>query len=385
MILRRHDRYYLRQYVATLATCLLFLSVLVVVFDVADRLDDLGKASASLRAAGRTTGGVLFEYYATLLPFLWMRIVPFAALIAAGLVLTWLGRSNELAPVVTAGVPSVRLLAPILAVGALLAAGMTVARETVIPDLSRRHDEIHRAFKRSGRGDRLTDVKHLFDADGGRVSMSAYVPAKRLMEGAWVTFRGVPTPDGPRDLVQQYPLLIWDAAAPAPAGGGPARGAGAWVAPRGGARCVLTDAEGGADVVPLPAGAVAPIAMRPALLELTLRQGTALGFSTEEIATLADGYPDNPRFRLILHQQWAAPAATIVLLLLGIPFVYRLRRGGGFRAFGLTNAVVAGYFVADSVLTDMGARGALNPVVAAWSAHVVFAALGAVLLSTIDT
>ncbi|MFO0932905.1 MAG: LptF/LptG family permease [Planctomycetota bacterium] len=373
MIFRRHDRYYARQYLASLLAALAFLSVLVIVFDMADRLDDLPKAARQIEAAGRTRVGVLVEYYATLLPFLWMKLIPFSALIAAGLVFTWLARANELSPVVTAGVPSVRLLAPVIGVGVLLVVAMTVARETVVPDLARRHDDLHRVFKRSGRGDRLTDVKHLFDRDGGRVSMSAYLPAQRRMEAAWVTFRRQTTPSGPRDVVHYYPFLDWDANAEA------------WVASKGGTRCVLSPVDTGADSTAIAPGTTAPVAMRPSMLELTLRQGTALGFSSDEIRELADGYPENPRFRLLLHQQWAAPVSTLVLLLLGLPMVYRLGRSNVFRSFGATCGLTAAYFLADAVLTDMGARGALNPVVAAWAAHVVFGALGVVLMSTVDT
>lgn len=373
MIFRRHDRYFARQYLASLVASLAFLSLLVIVFDVADRIDDLPKAARQIEAAGRTRVGLLVEYYATLLPFLWMKLIPFSALIAAGLVFTWLARANELSPVVTAGVPSARLLAPILGIGLLLVVAMTVARETVVPDLARRHDDLHRVFKRSGRGDRLTSVKHLFDRGGGRVSMAAYLPAQRRMEAAWVTFRREPTPDGPRDVAQYYAVLEWDATSEA------------WVATKGGTRIVLQPLESGADSTAIPPGAKAPVVMRPSMLELTLRQGTALGFSSDEIGALADGYPENPRFRLLLHQQWAAPVSTLILLLLGLPMVYRLGRSNVFRSFGTTCALTAAYFLADAVLTDMGARGALNAVVAAWAAHVVFGALGIVLMSSLET
>jgi lipopolysaccharide export LptBFGC system permease protein LptF len=373
MILRRHDRYYLRQYLLALAAALAFLSLLVVIFDLADRIDDLPKARAAIHEAGRSEAGVLVEYYATLLPFVWVRLVPFAALIAAALTFTWLARSNELAPLVTSGVPTLRLLFPILATGVLVAGAQSLARETVMPGMSRRHDDLHRMLARRGRGDRLTDVPHLFDEGGGRLSMSVYVPSRRRMEGVWITFRRQPTAAGPRDVVYQYPILDWD--------GARAR----WQATRGGTRCVLEPVETGADTVAVPTDARVPLAMSPALVELTLRQTSALGFSSADIATLAAGYPDNPRFRLLLHQQWAAPLGTVVLLLLGLPFVFHLGRSRVFRSFGATVAVVASYHLTDSVLTDMGARGAVNPIVAAWGAHVVFAALGVVLMTTIET
>ncbi|MCC7138689.1 MAG: LptF/LptG family permease [Planctomycetes bacterium] len=373
MIFRRHDRYYLKQYVAALAAALLFLSLLIVVYDLADRVDDLPKARDGIRAAGRTVAGVLVEYYATLLPFVWMRLLPVAALIAAGFTFTWLARANELAPVVTAGVPAVRLLAPVILTGALLATAQSVARETVVPELSRRHDDLHRLFKRRGRGDRMTDVPHLFDANGGRLSMAAYAPGRRRMEGAFVTFRRKPTASGPRDVVWWYPVLDWDEATAT------------WRATKGGVRCVLEPDESGANAVALAEGEPAPLTMGHSLVELTVRQGAALGFSSDEIAALAEAYPDTPRFRLLLHQQRAAPVAIVVLLLLGLPFVFHLGKGRMFRSFVGTVAVVAAYQLVDGVATDVGARGAINPVVAAWGAHVIFGALGVVLMTTVET
>ena len=74
-----------------------------------------------------------------------------------------------------------------------------------------------------------------------------------------------------------------------------------------------------------------------------------------------------------------------MLLLIGLPLSFHLGKGGVFRAFAKTLAIVALYFVAGSVLTDLGARGSLNPVVAAWSANVIFGALGIVLWLGIET
>src|SRR5204863_4711955 len=112
-----------------------FLSLLVVVYDLADRMADLKKARDAIAASGRTVLGVHVEYYLTLLPFVWSKLLPFAALIAAGFTFTWLARQNELAPIVTAGVPTLRLVAPILATAVLAAGIQSVARETSIPAL----------------------------------------------------------------------------------------------------------------------------------------------------------------------------------------------------------------------------------------------------------
>ena len=79
---RRHDGYVLASFLSALGSALLFLTALVVVYDLAERLDRLPDALRSLKERGRSPVGVMVEYYATLIPFLWMRILPVAVLLA---------------------------------------------------------------------------------------------------------------------------------------------------------------------------------------------------------------------------------------------------------------------------------------------------------------
>jgi lipopolysaccharide export system permease protein len=125
---RRHDGYVLRSFLSALGSALLFLTALVIVYDLAERLDRLPDAWKAIRSTGRSPAGALVEYYATLVPFLWLKILPVAVLLAAGLSVTWLARANELAPLVNAGVPSRRVLRPILLAGVLLVVFQWAAR-----------------------------------------------------------------------------------------------------------------------------------------------------------------------------------------------------------------------------------------------------------------
>jgi lipopolysaccharide export system permease protein len=373
ILARRHDGYVLRAFLGALGVALLFLTSMVVVYDLADRIDRLPGALDRIHQRGLSATGVLLEYYATLIPFLWLKILPLASLIAASLCVAWLTRQNELAPLVAAGVPSHRVLAPILAAAVALTAAQVLARETFVPALSRRHDDLHRLLsERPGRADRFQDVPHVQDTGGGRLSMSGFVPGSRRMEGAWITFVSDPAAGGGR-TAYRYSRIEWDAAASH------------WVAPQGGTRWTLRRDSAETPVVPLAAADPVPLQMPPSLIELTLRESAALGLSSTEIAELAEAYPTRTRFRLLYHQQLAAPAATLVLLLLGLPFVYHVGRRRSFRPFVATLGLVSLYFVAGAVCSDLGARGALNPVVGAWAAAVVFGALGIVLFLDLET
>ncbi len=371
-LLRRHDRYVLRSFLAALGTSILFLSSLVIIYDLADRIDKLPKRVDGLKAQGLTPAWVIAEYYATLLPFLWIRILPVAGVIAAGATFTWLARQNELVPLVTSGIPTRRIVLPVLLAATVVAGLQTLVREVWVPRLSRRHHDLHRMLS-DDRPERLKDVQHITDAGGGRLSMAAYLPRSRRIEGAWITFPRDPS-EGGRTVVLRYPLLRWD------------EPTSRWIADRGGERRVLEPREAGAVAAVLGPADPVPLALEPSLLELSLREGAALGFSSAEIAKLARVNPEKVRFTLLLHQQWASPFVGVVLLLLSLPLGIHLGRRVPFLpSFAKTVAVVALFFTVDSLVTDMGARGALNPIVAAWTATVVFGALGLVLVGSMET
>ena len=95
---RLHDGYVLRSYLGALGVTLLLLTALVVVADLGARLDRISRSEKVLRAAGETPIVAVLEYYATLLPFLWWRMLPIAALI--GLQTTLVG-FDPLGPVTT--------------------------------------------------------------------------------------------------------------------------------------------------------------------------------------------------------------------------------------------------------------------------------------------
>lgn len=371
---RRHDRYLLQAFWATFAAVLLFLTVIVLLLDLSDRLARLGRGWGALEAAGQNPYALLAEFYATLVPFLWLRLLPFAAPLAAALCLSRLVRFNELTALLAGGVSKRRLALPILASGAVVAGAVFWMQESVAPRWSRRHNELMRLLGKV-QPDRITEVPHLHDPGGGRLSMEAFRPLGQRMENVQITFRG---PDGEATAIYRYPELAW-------AGGGGAGPAG-WVAPLGGVELPLARDRSGLARVPIPPGATAPLEASLTLVEISITSKAALGMSLAEVRALRAASPASPRLAHMEHALFTGPISAVVLLLLALPFAFPIGRRNPSPLPGILGAggVGALYFAGSYLTGNLAAAGDWNPVVLSWLPTVVFGTLGLSLFLTMD-
>jgi lipopolysaccharide export system permease protein len=71
---------------------------------------------------------------------------------------------------------------------------------------------------------------------------------------------------------------------------------------------------------------------------------------------------------------------------LGIPFSLRDGRSGGL-GVGVGFSIVIGfsYFIINSLLLSLGQAGAIPPLLAAWTANILFAAAGLWFTLTVDS
>ena len=81
--------------------------------------------------------------------FIWLQVVPFAAVLAAAFALSRLTRHNELSPLVTAGVSTRRITWPILVAGILLGFFQLGVQELLVPHLTRRNMTLERLLNRA--------------------------------------------------------------------------------------------------------------------------------------------------------------------------------------------------------------------------------------------
>ncbi|MDA1195302.1 MAG: LptF/LptG family permease [Planctomycetota bacterium] len=371
MIFRRHDRYVLRAFASTLFAVITFFSVIIVVLDSAERVRRLTRYWDRIVDSGHHPLAVLAEYYATLLPFVWIRLMPFCVAVAAAFCLARLHRHNELTSLLTCGVSMRRTTWPILGIACLAVSGVFVLQESVVPELSRRHLHLWRMISRST-PERITDVPHFHDRRGGRLSMESYDPFDQTMHAAMVTFYEPAS----GDLVEQYwyPELQW-------------QGEGQqWIATHGGRRIPADRRAPGRDREPIDAGSAAPLDGSAALLEIALTARMSPGLSLEQIETLERANPQNPGFTVLKHEMYTLPLGVLVLLLLSLPFSFRVAQRSKSAIPGmLASGLLGGLFVgAQFLAASMARAGDWNPIAMTWMPTVLFGSVGLSLFLTMD-
>ncbi len=371
MIFRKHDRYVMRGFIATFLAVMTFFSVIIVVLDSAERVRRLARYWDRIVEGGHHPLLVLAEYYATLLPFLWIKLMPFCVAAAAAFCLARLTRHNEITSLLSAGVSMRRAVWPILGGGVILVVAMFVAQEELIPELSRRNLHLWRIISRNS-PERITDVPHFHDRRGGRLAMEAYLPFDQSMRAATITFYDPETGHPVEHIV--YPELRWQPET------------GKWIASRGGRRIPANRTAPGRDRTPIPKGSEAPLDGSAALIEIALTARSSPGLSLRQVEALERANPGNPRFTVLKHEMFTLPLGVLVLLLLSLPFSFRVAQRSKSAIPGmLVSGLLGGmFFGAQFMAASMARGGDWNPVVLTWLPTVLFMSVGLSLFLTMD-
>ena len=102
--------------------------------------------------------------------------------------------------------------------------------------------------------------------------------------------------------------------------------------------------------------------------------------------TISENGYDATRYLTLLHAKISLPFAALVMAFLGIPFSLQDNRSGG-AGIGVGISIIIGfsYFIINALLLSLGQAGAIHPLVAAWTANMLFAAAGLWFTLTVDS
>ena len=350
------DRYLVKQFLVLVGLGLLVGGVLFVVVDLLQTLDRFLRVKPSL--------GLILQHFAYNMPGEIYKGLPLIVLISTVFLFLSLTRQRELDALKAAGMSLYRVSLPIFLAAFVISVLAVLFQEVALPELSTRAEEVDRVKIRGMLPRHLQRQNQIWyrTSDTRFLRMALLDPVEKSVEGLLVL-----------DIDQRWRLLDRLDARKArwtPDG---------WQLSEGVIRGIDD-----ANRVRSDAFAARLVVMPEHVDDFTAVQKPVDTLSYLEmrafVAKLRESGHEVGKYLVQLYSRLSFPLVHVIMVLVGIPFALASPRSGG-RAMGIAVAIViaVGYWMVHSVALAFARADLLPPALAAWTANVVFAGLGAAL------
>jgi LPS export ABC transporter permease LptG len=350
------DRYLVREYVAFMGIGLAVTTALFIVIDLLQTLDRYLRLKPPMV--------YIFAHFLYRLPAALLECLPVVMLVATIFLFLTLSRYHELTALKAAGISLYRVSAPILGLGLAVAIGAGLFQELVLPILNERGDEVDRVKIRGQAPRHLQSRQRLWvrSADSRFYRVELLNPGTDDLYGVTILeidreFRLVGRLDARR--------AHWTAAG--------------WELSDGAYREFGSDGK----VQTVPFGLTA-LDLKEEMDDFIRIQKPANTMSFMELreytAQLEAAGFEIRKYLVELYSKLSFPLVNLVMVLVAIPFALQAPRGGRLFGIGLAIAIMAGYLVVHYVALAFARADLLPPLIAAWTANVIFIGIGVSLL-----
>ena len=346
------DRYLVREYLTYIGYGLGGGSVLFVVVDLFQSLDRYLRVKPPLR--------YILEHHLYRLPPNLYQGLPLIVLVATIFLFLALTRQHELTALKAAGISLYRVSLPVLLLTLGLSAGAVVFQETLAPVLNAKGDEVDRIKIRGELPRHLQQRTQIWYRSGDTrfFHLDLLDPLNREMRGVTVL-----------EIGRDYRLLNRLDAAKA------RWSAEGWEFETGAFR----------EFGPGPFVEAVPFTLTVLQLPESIDDFAQIQKSPDTMSYLElraylakleeSGYRIS-RYVVQMYSKLSFPLVHIIMALVEIPFALQAPRGGRLIGIGLSVAIAVGYWLVHSVAVSLGRAELLPPLLAAWTANIVFAGLG---------
>ena len=350
------DRYLVREYVTFMGIGLAVAAALFIVIDLLKTLDKYLRVKPPLV--------YILEHFAYRLPAALHDGLPVVMLVATIFLFLTLSRYHELTALKAAGVSLYRVSAPVLGVGLVVAIGAGLFQELALPVLNERGDEVDRVKIRGQAPRHLQSRQRLWvrSADTRFYRVELLNPGTNDLYGVTIL-----------ELDREFRLTgrldarraHWTA--------------GGWELSDGAYREIGPEGK----VQTVPFGWTA-LDLKEELEDFLRIQKPVSTMSFWELRDYigqleAAGFQIR-KYLVELYSKLSFPLVNLVMVLVAIPFALQSPRGGRLFGIGLAIVIMAGYLVVHYVALAFARADLLPPLIAAWTANVIFMGIGLSLL-----
>jgi len=356
------DKYITRGFIWPFIYCLFLFLFLFVIGDIFARLDVIVKQGMPFN--------IIREYYLAMLPYIFVQTAPFAVLLATVFLLGNLNRHNEIVAMRASGVNTLRIIAPLLLIGIAISLGVFLANDKLVPQSSVTSNMIQQLYldrNKENRNQRLENIT-IFGKEGRLFYARTYDVKNKVLEDIVLL-------EHDKDQVLKRKIsaarMEWT--------GDKWRFINADV--------FRFDKEG--NVLGKPA-----VFRTPKILQFNERPEDLLKQQTQpefmnyaqlrEYIRLLDLESKSTAKKMLVELDYklSLPFASIVVMLIGIPFALSNKRSRTMASMGITLAIALTYYAANATFLALGKGGFIPPIVGAWAANVLFAGFGIYLIAT---
>jgi lipopolysaccharide export system permease protein len=313
------------------------------------------------------------EYYLCRIPMLLTILIPSVMIFAPTFTIIKLARTNELLPIATCGTSLRRMSLPFVVAAVFATASMALMDEFVMPRVA---DEIIR-----------TD--EMVSSRGVRYNVEDYNGKTKLWAAEFLIYELQLSKDVRFTILDddKHPLEVytakraqWDATRKR------------WIVFNGFFEKPQEDIrEPGQKPRPWkiaipPEGIAVPCKLTPE----TLRKDVGIGnrfsfFKFRDLVHEMRKYPHVPTTVLLVHSRFSFPLSPIVLLMVGLPFVMDPHSKSFIKGLIFCFLLAIAFYLVHFACVDLGSKGSLHPVFAAWFPVTTFGTIGAVAFSRMRT
>lgn len=361
------DRMILLSFFRSYAIVWTSLISLYVVIDLFTHLDSFANRPGGFVAVA----GHIARYYGYRIPQMFDLMAEPIALLAATFTVSWMQRNNELLPQLSAGIPTHRVIRPVL-IGAALAVGLApLNTEFVIPLVA---DELMRS-RDDPEGAKAQILMGAFDTSGVHLEGLAGFRRDRRIERFCATFPES-SPSGMIHLTAEDAVYI-------PPGDGPFTGG--WM---------LTGVQPETFADPLPTN-LTPISPGRCFLKTdtadfdTVSRGQTwyVYTSTRRLLEMLTGEEPRRQVKLavLFHTRLTRPIVGILLVVVGVAVILWDPNRHVALSAALCLGIGVGYYVCTLGCKALGDNDYISPALAAWLPVFLYAPTALLALDAVHT
>src|SRR5579863_2473307 len=358
------DDYVLRDFFVYLGMILSSFLVLLLVFTLFELLGDI------LR--NQTPALVVAAYLLNVSPYLLYSVAPLIMLLAVLITFGLMNRSNEITAIKATGTSVYRIVTPVIAAAAVLAAGLFFVDQFYLPHTNQRQEALHNQIKGKPPQTYLRPDRRWIFGQHNDIYYYQFFDADRDQFANLTIFQLNPVNFAINQRIHAE-RAHW------------AENMGRWIYEQGWQRTLRGAAIAGYhnfDVSTFP-----DLSEAPSYFKKEVKQYSEMNYEElrRYIRDLQQSGFDVVRLRVQLNKKLSYPLITLIMAVLAVPFSMSAAKKGAITGVAVAVGIAVVYTVVSRLFEAMGDISQLPPSLAAWSPDLIFALFGAYLILKIPT